>query len=470
MAESAADATARVDGAALLAALVARTTARELPASTLETARLDLLDTLGCAIAGADAEGVREARDLLLEWGGAPVASVWGSGRSLPPPEAAFANAMSGHALEYDDQHPGVLHTGVSVIPAAFAMAEARQRTDLRELLVAIVLGTEVADRLAVATTDGPGVSGWLLTPLCGFFGAAAAAAKVAALDESGVRQALGFAYVQASGNGQSTLDGALAKRMQPAFASRGGVFGAALASRGLTAPLDSLEGARGFFRVYHRDRYDPAKLRDRLGESWLIDVATYKPYPCCAWTHAALECGIALRERGIRLAELVSVEIGVNAQAYRSAGSPLPRRYLPKTPVDAQFSIPYTFGAAFVTGGVGLSDFTDEAYRRADVLAVAGRVHARVDAELDAVRGRDVSPARAVATLADGRRVELTVWEPLGTGARPLGRADLLRKFEGCCAKAGRPASFAERLAGLVLQGGAGAAGEIFDLLRADG
>lgn len=455
------------DAAGLLSGLVARSGVRDIPASTLRTARLDLLDTLGVAIAGAGALGVPETRDLLLEWGGAEVSSVWGTGRSLPPPEAAFLNAMSGHALDYDDQHPGVLHTGVCVIPAAIAMAEASGIADLDPLLAAIVLGTEVADRIAVATTDGPGVSGWLLTPLCGYFGAATAAAKIAGLDEPRIRHALGFAYAQASGNGQATLDGAVAKRMQPALASRGGVFGAALASRGLTAAIDALEGPRGFFHVYHKDRYDRSKLVDELGASWLIDVATYKPYPCCAWTHAALECGAALRARGVSRHDLVSVDIGVNEQAYRSTGTPLPRRYEPKTAVDAQFSIPYTFAAALVTGSVRLSDFAPEAFRRADVLSIAARVHVAVDPEIEAACGRDITAARAVATLADGSRVEVEVREPLGFGARRLDRAALVRKFEDCCAYAGRGASFVERCTRLVLDGGASAAGELFELLR---
>lgn len=456
-----------VDAAVRLSALVAETPTAAIPAATMATARIDLLDTLGCAIAGEQAMGVPEARALVLDWGGPPISSVWGSGRRTTPPDAAFANAMSGHALDYDDQHPGICHTGVSVVPAALATAEEHGVTDLREVLAAIVLGTEVADRISVATVDGPGVTGWLLTPLCGYFGAAATAARLAGLDLARTGHALGFAYVQASGNGQSTLDGSLAKRMQPAFASRGGVFGAALARRGLTAPVNALEGERGFFHVYQRDRYDADRLHAGLGESWLIDRATYKPYPCCAWTHAALECAIALSDRGIAAADVVAVDVGVNAQAYASTGTPLPRRYEPKTPVDAQFSIPYTFAAAFLTGGVGLADFTDDALARPDVLALAGRVRARVDEEIDAREGRDVSPAMATATLGDGSTVTVRVGEPRGRGARPMTRDDLLRKFQDSLRYAGRSPDFTDRLADAILTGGAGAVDEVTEMLR---
>jgi 2-methylcitrate dehydratase PrpD len=446
--------------------LVADTAAQSLPSTAIRAARYSLLDTLGCAIAGVRADGVAEVRDLMIEWGGQPLSSVWGTGAALPPPQAAFVNAMAGHALDFDDQHPGVLHTGVCVVPAVIATAEAYKTDDLDEILAAIVVATEVADRLAVSTMDGPGVSGWLLTPICGYFGAAAGAARILGLDVTRTRHALGFAYVQTSGNGQTTLDGALAKRMQPAFAARGGAFGAELARRGLTAPTDSLEGKRGFFHVYHKDRYSPERLREGLGETWLIETATFKPYPCCAWTHASIDSAVQLRDSGLTADRIESVVVGVNAQAYQSTGTPLPRRYQPQTEVDGQFSIPYTFATAFFTGGIGLTDFSPAALHRPDVLELAAKVTAEVDSELDALNSREISPARARVRLTDGSEQVATIMQPRGMGERVLGRTDLMAKFEACCAHGRRSPEFASRLANLVLDGSGARAGELFSLL----
>jgi 2-methylcitrate dehydratase PrpD len=451
---TAAENATRVDAAQLFARLIANETAETIAASAMKGARFMLLDTLGCAIAGNGALGVSEARELVMGWGGHPSSRIWGTAMAVPPPEAAFANSVSGHALDYDDQHPGICHTGVSVVPAALAIAESEHVSDLRAVLAAMVLGAEITDRLATAVTVGPGSTGWLLSPLCGVFGAAAVSAKLMGLDEEQILHALGFAYVQASGNGQSTLDGAVAKRMQPAFASRAGVFAAFLAARGLTGPTQSLEGLRGFFTVYHRGVYNESALRDRLGEWWLIEGATYKPYPCCAWTHAALECGFALRERNVNAEDVRSVAIDVNAQAYQSTGTPLPRRYRPQTEVDAQFSIPYTFGVAFTTGAVGLSDFETEALRRPAVLATAGKVVVSANPDLAGQEARDVSPARAVATLTDGTTVEVVVRAPLGRGDRTLTEAQLLSKFTECCEYGGRSRHFADQLAAAILEG----------------
>jgi 2-methylcitrate dehydratase PrpD len=460
-------ATATQDAAADLASMVWRTNAAQLPPATLNTARLAVLDTVGCAFGGMAADGVAAVRSLVLDWAGRPLASVWGTGRAVAPAEAAFANAMCGHALDYDDQHPGVLHTSVSVVPAVLAAAETHQVTNLEDLLAAIVLGTEVADRLAIATLDGPGATGWLLTPLCGYFGAAAAAAKVTGLDETGIRHAMGLAYVQASGNGQSTLDGALTKRMQPAFAARGAVYGTELVRRGITAPVDSLEGRRGYFRVYHRDRYSRELLVGGLGESWLLDVATFKPYPCCAWTHTSLECGLRLRERGVDPAQIREVTIGVNQQAYQSTGTPLPRRYEPATEVDAQFSIPYMFALALATGGVRLADFQPDALRRPEIRAVAGKVRVHVDQELDELNSREITGSRTVARLVDGSTVELVIEQPVGFGDRRLTEPDLLRKYDECCRHGGRTPGAAARTAELILRGTGDCAADLYEALR---
>lgn len=454
------------DAVAGLTAMIGRTRLDDLPPHTVEAARLSLLDTIGCAIAGRGAEGVAAVQGLVLTTGGREQSSVWGTGRCVPAEAAAFANAICGHALDYDDQHPGVLHTGVCVVPAAIAMAEAMELRTMEPLLEAIVVGTEVADRLAVATTVGPGVSGWLLTPLCGYFGAAAAAAKIAGLESRAVRNALGFAYVQTSGNGQSTLDGALAKRMQPGFAARGGVFAAQLAERGLTAPWDSLEGRRGFFHVYHRDEYDRAALRSGFGDRWLIDMAAFKPYPCCAWTHASLECGLMLYGKA-EVADIASVRIGVNEQAYQSAGTPLARRYRPKTEVDAQFSIPYMFALAVLYGEIKLTDFGAASLAREEVAGLAELVTVHVDTELDRTRGREISPAGATVKFADGSVQELAVLEPRGMGDRRLRRADILTKFRSCCAHGALPSEATERIASIILDGHGERIAELTGLLR---
>jgi 2-methylcitrate dehydratase PrpD len=454
-----------IDASAHLAAMVAEADPGHLPASALDAARLDLLDTIGCALGAVRSEGVPEVIAMVCEQGGRNESLVWGTNQRVPRQEAAFANATSCHAIEYDDIHPGVCHAGTSIVPAVLAEGEARGVQDLDILLGAIVVGAEVADRTAVAVTQGPGVTGWLLTPLSGYFGAAAAAGRVAKFSSVDIQNALGLAYVQASGNGQSTLDGVLAKRMQPGFAARGGVWSVRLTEYGLTGPVNSLEGDRGYFHVYHGDRYDPSVLY-APADSWMIELAGYKPYPCCGWTHTAIEAASAIHAMQISMPDVVLVDVGVNEQAYRSTGLPLPHRYRPQKSADAQFSLPYVTAVSMIFGGVTLADFDQQAFQRSDVLDLAAKVKVHVDPDLEREESRGLSPASVEVKFADGSIVTKTVRVPKGTPDRPLAEDEIVEKFRQCCQYGGRSSAQANRLINLILKGSANAAAELYQEL----
>ena len=73
-----------------------------LPVDVVEQAKLHLLDTLGCALA-AHALGVAtEGRSVMVAQGGEPESTAIGSYARLPAANAAFANAMLCHALDFD--------------------------------------------------------------------------------------------------------------------------------------------------------------------------------------------------------------------------------------------------------------------------------------------------------------------------------------------------------------------------------
>src|SRR5437764_2980945 len=107
----------------------------EIPANVVETAKLHLLDTIGCGLAAHALEVATEGRTAMAELGGEAQASVIGLDGGLPAANAAFANAMLCHGLDFDDTHSdSVSHVSVVVDPAALAIAEATG-ADGRELL-----------------------------------------------------------------------------------------------------------------------------------------------------------------------------------------------------------------------------------------------------------------------------------------------------------------------------------------------
>jgi 2-methylcitrate dehydratase PrpD len=132
----------------------------------IAAAKTNIFDTLACAAAGSSAPAVGDARELALEWGGAPQATILAFGDKVPAHHAAWVNGTMAHARDYDDTHDAaVLHAGVSVVPAALAAAELRGGVPGREFIVAVAAGLETICRLGVATRIGIIESGFIYTP-----------------------------------------------------------------------------------------------------------------------------------------------------------------------------------------------------------------------------------------------------------------------------------------------------------------
>jgi 2-methylcitrate dehydratase PrpD len=405
-----------------------------LPDDVVAAAEANIFDTLACAVAGTSAPVVAETLELVREWGGAPQATVIGFGDKVPAHHAAWINGAIAHARDYDDTHDeAVLHAGVSVVPAALAAAELSGKATGADVLAGVVAGLETVCRLGVATSIGIIESGYMYTSLFGHFGATVAAARVLGLDHAQTVNAIGIGYSQVAGNHQVTRDAALTKRMQPGFAAKAALVSAQLARKGVRGVQHSFDGLDGFLRVYLRGRFSSERLRGDLGRRFEFLDLSYKPYPCCRFNHTAVDAALLARAAGAEPQAIRRVEVGVNRQAYQAVCTPVEMRKAPRTIVEAQFSIPYTVAAALTDGGLKLSHLTDEALRRADILALAARVDGIVDDDIERDWSRNISPARVRVELADGRVIEQRVDRPRGGSGNPMSIADFDAKMEDC-------------------------------------
>src|SRR3954464_9568520 len=108
-----------------LAQFTTALTLDRLPGEVVEAAKLHLLDTLGCGVA-AQALGIAvEGREALVEPDAEGPATVIGHAGGARAVDAAFANGVLCHGLDFDDTHAGAAsHVSVVVAPAALAVAE----------------------------------------------------------------------------------------------------------------------------------------------------------------------------------------------------------------------------------------------------------------------------------------------------------------------------------------------------------
>ena len=188
-----------------LARLAIETPGAVLPESARTAAGRLLLDSLACAVAAIHQPGCRETLELIRETGGAPQATLLGTGGRAPAEQAAFFNSLLVHALDYDDIYAmASLHVCSVLVPCCLAAGEQAGASG-REVLDAMVIGAEVACLLGAACGGRRTGQGFLPTTVEGGFGAVAAASRLYGLTATQTVHAMGLYYAQAAGNRQAT-------------------------------------------------------------------------------------------------------------------------------------------------------------------------------------------------------------------------------------------------------------------------
>lgn len=305
-----------------------------------------------------------------------------------------------------------------------------------KELIVAAALGIDFMCRIGLSTKVPPPKSGWVTTSVLGYFGATLAASRILGLDEEKMMNALGIVYSQAAGNVQCVIDGALTKRMQPGFAAKGGVLSTLLAEKGITGAKNVIGGEFDLYRVYFQGLYDPAQLIDDLGKRWEVVNLSFKPYPCCRYTHAAIQGALKIKnEHNVQPEEIDDIMVSVG-EAAEVVCYPLEVKQQPRVVVDAQFSIPYTISRALLGGKVAIADFSSEAIRDEATLQVSRKVRPRVVKELTR---REIEPAIVEIKTKRGTFLERTDF-PKGHPQNPMSWQELVDKFKDCASYAAKP------------------------------
>ena len=395
-------------------------------------ARLAVLDTLACVLAGAADEATVSARRAVSAWGDGPARLVGGRGR-LAAPWAALVNGTAAHALDFDDwELPGCSHPSAVLVPALLALAEEREASG-RDLLDAFIVGLEVLMRIGEAVNMHHYHRGWHATSTVGALAAAAACARLTGLDAVATADALGLATSMAGGF--KCQFGTTAKPLHAGLAAKTGVLAAALAAAGVGASRDAFDGTWSFLSLMagpEAPGFDEP-LR-KLGSPLGIDEhgLHVKLYPCCGYIHRSVDAVLDLRRTHVlNGADIEAVTARIPAHNADILMYPEPR-----TPNEARFSLNYCAAVAATTGRLGVADFTLAAIRRPEVAAFLPRV--TVERHPIGPRSSDLDlqePDVVTLRLKDGRVLEQSVDHARGSPNLPVCEADLAEKFRACAA-----------------------------------
>lgn len=440
--------------AELLGDFVNRFEPERLSETAADIARRAVLDALGAAAAGARTSAAVAVRDVVLETYAPGPARIWFSGGRTVVAGAIFANCAAASALDLDDgSRAAGGHPGAAVIPAVLAAAQA-QATDRQRILSAIVVGYEVAIRIAAARDfallDTLSSGRW-----CGI-GVAAALAHLRQLSAMEAAQALAIAGVVAPGLSASGYSSQMGNSVKEgiAWAALDGVQAVALASRGYCGPLDIFD---------HPDYYDAAAVARDLtltGSPSAIESIYFKPYGCCRWSHAAIDAVIALRHQLTRTVDAIEViEVETFSRALR-----LGNELAPTSLEGVQYSVPFCLAAALIDGPECLLPARQELLGRADIVALAHRVRLIATDEYDRL-----FPARVAARVRIRTRdqvLEAEVRDPLGDPVNPMDLSALRRKFSTLAHEV--PAEQRQRLADAALALGTSPPDTLLDAIEA--
>ena len=405
-----------------------------VPDEVVEAAKLHVLDVIGCGLAAHGLGIAGEGRETMTELGGTAEATVIGLDARLPAPNAAFANAMLCHGLDFDDTHSdSVAHVSTVVVPAAAALAEARGASG-RELLTAIVAGNEIVTRIGMATPGAFHKRGFHPTAICGIFGATAAAARLGGLDAEQATSALGIAGSMASGLFAYLDDATATKPIHPAWAAHGALLACRLAAHGAEGPPGVLEGRFGVFHAFVDTRIDLEPQLADLGSRWETPRIAYKAFPACHFIHGSLGATGTLAD-DLDPDEIEDVLVTIPEAGVSLVLEPADRKIAPRTDYEGKFSLQYSTAAMLVHGRVGLTTYTPEALGEERVLDLARKVRYETK---EYASYPAAFPGGVRITLKDGRTVEADFPHQLGAPENPMSAEQVREKFHENAALAG--------------------------------
>jgi 2-methylcitrate dehydratase PrpD len=451
-----------------LADYAQRLTFEDLPPRVVDKAKHIILDTLGCALGGSQTELVRAIDRMIMEEGGRPICTLIGRSEKNSAAWCAFRNAAAVNALDFgDDNVYG--HPGSTTVSTALAVAE-EVGADGRALIAAVVAAYDIVARVGEAVNPSPerfaqvwGVGTHQV------FGAAVAAARLMGLEGEDFLYALGLAGVSAplpSGLCWNFEERPLSWHKDsvhwPAWA---GVTAARLARAGFIGPRAVLDGPYGFWIMSGSDRFEPEVLSAGLGTDFKIMASSFKPYPACRWSHAALDAvGTLIRENAIDVADIAAVDI----ETFHLLEDYQFMDYAPANLVDAEFSLPYPVAMVLLRVPPGPDWYTLERMADPEVRRVASLVRLHSTDEMNRLyREENLEAARAIITTHAGDRYQAMVPVASGSPSNPLPEGALEGKFRRASQAVLRSDQIEALLGRLQHLEGEGNLAEVCELLR---
>lgn len=405
-----------------------------IPEPVRERARIQILDGLGVGLASNAypfaARAVAGLVALAGAGGGDERCTVIGRAERLPVRDAALANGILIHGLDFDDTHlASIVHATAACLPCALSLGEALDAHG-RDLLVAYAAGMEVAIRIGAAVKGGFHHAGFHATGIVSHFSSAVVAGRLLGLTPEQIAAAQGIVSSTAGGLQVFLEDGAWTKRFHPGWGAVAGITAARLAQHGFAGPARPYEGRFGLFETHlqaHAGEAEVERLTEGLGTRWALAETAIKPYPVCHFVHGAADAAIALHAEIPDPAAIAAIRVLIPGPTLPIVAEPAAEKARPQTDYAAKFSAPFVIATCLLRGRFGLQELAPEALKDPRALALCALTRCEADPET-------AFPAYfsggVEVELRDGRRLRRHVRVNSGAGERALDEAGASAKF----------------------------------------
>ena len=408
-----------------LAEYLASLSSETLPAAIIDSAKLHILDSLGCLLAGSRLHAGKLAYELAIANSGKDLNSrLLGSKQRASLLDAAEAMSVAAHCGEMDDIHAGAgTCIGALVIPALLGMIE-KYGGSGRKMIEATIAGYETIIRVGLSI-DAPKLfaRGWWPSTICGAFGVAAAGAKFLDWTARESANALGIAVLHSGGMLTGGNEGATARHLAFGHAARNGIQSLMAARQGFTGPKRAFEDARGFGPTLCSE---PKWEYLRSFDGFHLPEVAFKPYPCARQLHAGVEALLKiLRGHSLRPETIGEIELFLPTQNAAMMNRPS----ITPTHAATVGSAQYVMAVTALRGKMDLCSFEDRFLHDDRVRQLAEKVKVSPNVELDRHYPK-YWPGRVVVRLIDGAIVSEEVIIPKGESGNPMSAGEIEEKF----------------------------------------
>jgi 2-methylcitrate dehydratase PrpD len=326
-------------------------------------------------------------------------------------------------------------------MPATLSLAEARGLSG-KDLIVAFVLGVEVAAKIGSVMGRSHYQTGWHPTGTVGTVAAAAGAAKIIGLPKRQAVHALGIACSSAAGLRENF--GTSTKSLHAGNAASMGITSALLAKGGYDSSLTALDGNEGFIKAMQGEPDGKLPVKE-LGQPYSLLRVQVKKYPSCTGTHAAIDAILRFMDSGsIAPKGVEAIVIETRTQNRSVLRFPEPR-----TELQAKFSLEYCAAAALIHGRLSPREFGRGAVSNSKVRDFMKKISVVYSSEMEdlAHQKQLISPTRTTIVLRNGQRVSQLIEEARGGYREPLSWSEIEEKFLECTKRLKLAKQFIQRI-----------------------